>query len=360
MSEMRIFVTGATGMVGFHLVEHLTDRGLQVTAMVRAASDTQELRTIRGAERLRLVVAELGDTREIARLMSGHDVVVHAAGVVDPHGRRAEVLAVNVQGTRSVLEAAAEAGVRQFVQISSLSVITNQSDRFGATEETPLNYCGEAYADSKVDAEKLVMCESGRGRIQVTALRPGFIYGPKERAWMPRLISSLSSGKVMLIDGGRRETNVIYIGNLVRAIESALLNSRAFGQVYNLTDGERVTKKQLFDAICRGLALPPVTRSIPRPVARVICETVSAISPFLPDRARRNLSRFSRAAFRLAAVNQGFDITKAERDLNYTDRIPFEEGMRRTLDWFRNGSAAGASRLDADAGDRSCVGGQLP
>src|SRR5205823_6003075 len=158
--------------------------------------------------------------------------------------------------------------------------------------------------------------------------RPGFIYGPGEKAWMPRLIKNIANGKAMLIDGGTKETNVIYIENLCRAIEAAILNPQAYGQVYNLTDGEKITKKELFAAISDGLKLPRVNKKIPGSVARIACELVSTVAPSLPIDTRRKLSRFSRAAFRLAGVNQGFDISKARTELGYTNLVPFEKGMK--------------------------------
>ncbi|HEY9870029.1 MAG TPA: NAD-dependent epimerase/dehydratase family protein [Candidatus Obscuribacterales bacterium] len=332
MKHLTVAVTGASGMVGYHVVRHLAERGLTVKALVRQSSDTQALSKVAGAVSIARVA--LSDRSGLVEALKGADAVVHAAGSVDPLARREEITAVNVEGTRSCLSAALEAGVKHFLHVSSLSVITGQGDQYGLTEAAPLVYCGEAYADSKVDAEKAVMAYAGGQAIKVTILRPGFIYGPGERAWMPRLINSLAAGKAMLIDGGAKETNVIYVENLCRAVELALSTEASYGQVYNLTDGQKVTKKELFDAICDGLGYPRVTRTIPGPVARLVCEAVSTVAPFLPMEMRRKLGRYSRAAFRLAGVNQGFDITKAERELGYTDRIPFAEGMRRTLAHF--------------------------
>jgi nucleoside-diphosphate-sugar epimerase len=172
--------------------------------------------------------------------------------------------------------------------------------------------------------------------MKVTSLRPGFIYGPRERSWMPRLINSISTGKAMLIDGGSKQTNVIYVGNLCTAVELALLNQKSYGQVYNLTDGQVISKKQLFDTIADGLGLPRVTKQVPGAVAKVFCQMVSSVAPMLPVESQRKLARFSRAAFRLAAVNQGFSIKKAESELGYTNRIPFATGMADTLSTFKN------------------------
>lgn len=335
MSEFKVLVTGASGMVGSHVCEFLVASGIEVTGLVRTTSNVDRLISKCNPDLFNIAYGDVSDTGSLDKAVEGHQVVVHAAGTVDPLGSREKIFKVNVEGTRNVLDAAVKAGCLQFVFISSLSVITGQGDQYNVNEEAPLRYCGESYADSKVDAERLVMEKAGLGGISVTSLRPGFIYGPGERAWMPRLIGNLKAGKAMLIDGGSKETNLIYIENLCRAVAASIMNKEACGQVYNLTDGQKVTKKQLFDAVCDGLDIPRVKRTVPGFAARLVCEIVSSVAPYLGADTRRNLSRFSRAAFRLAGVNQGFDISKAERELNYLDRISFEQGMAETIRSFK-------------------------
>jgi nucleoside-diphosphate-sugar epimerase len=344
MKDLRIAVTGASGLVGSHLVEYLAARDYQVVACLRSLVKSEELVNHFQSLKVNVVEANVCDLAQLKQGFRGADVVVHAAGVVDPYGSRRTIFEINVEGTRNCLAAAKAEGVKQFIYISSLSVITGQNDQYDVSEQAALQKCGEAYADSKVEAESLVMAESGSQQINVTALRPGFIYGPREHAWMPRLINSIASEKAALIDGGKKQTNVIYVENLNRAIEAALLNGKAYGQVFNLTDGETVSKKQLFDAIADGLDLPRVTRVVPGFLARTFCEALSSIAPLLPPDQQRALARYSRAAFRLAGVNQGFSIAKAERDLNYVDRIPFAEGMRRTLASFKLNQQANQDR----------------
>lgn len=327
----RIFVTGASGMVGWHVVKHMVARGYEVVAGVRPSSKVDALRDL--GSKVTLTTAELNDCNALTRGMQGCSAVVHCAGAVDPHAKRESIMETNVEGTKNVLASAIAAGVTQLIHISSLSVITGQEDQFNVNESAPLRYCGESYADSKVDAEKAV--QAAPATINITVLRPGFIYGPGERAWMPPLINSLAQGKVMLVDGGTKQTNVIYVENLCRAVELSLFNPAAYGQVYNLTDGNTPTKKELFDAICLGMGLPKVTKKIPGVVAKTVCEAVSAAAPFLPPAVLKKVSRFSRAAFRLVGVNQGFDVSKAERELGYTERIPFNTGMAQTLESFR-------------------------
>jgi nucleoside-diphosphate-sugar epimerase len=341
----KVAVLGASGLVGSHVVEYLAKGGYPVVAIVRSAGTSEALidfcNSMKDSIDVKIQQASLNDPPSLRAAFEGVDIVVHAAGSVNPLGSKTEIFATNFGGTKNALAAAKLAHVKHFIFISSLSVITGQGDQYNVNESAQWAPCGENYADSKIEAEKAVMAASCP-ELRTTSLRPGFIYGPREKSWMPRLITNIKNGKAMLIDGGTRETNVIYVGNLCRAVEKSLLNPKAFGQVYNLTDGQKITKKQLFDAISDGLGLPRVSKNVPRPVAKLACEVVSAIAPMLPPDAQKNLTRFSRAAFRLAAVNQGFDISKAERDLAYTNRIPFSEGMARALEFFRETSGKSA------------------
>ncbi len=332
--DTKIAVTGATGLVGGHLVDYLAERDYQVVAVGRSSDKLKRFSHPNIEKR----VADIEDRESVLQAVSGVDVVVHAAGTVDPYGSREAIFATNVGGTKMILDVSKNSGVKHFLFISSLSVITGQGDQYDVDESEPLKPCGEAYADSKVEAERLVMNEAGKGEssMKVTALRPGFIYGPGEKAWMPRLINSIATGKAMLIDNGVKQTNVIYVENLSHAITSAILNQNAYGQVYNLTDGQKVTKKELFDAIADGLSLPRVKKVVPGAAAKMVCEVVSKVAPLLPNDTQRKLARFSRAAFRLAGVNQGFSIAKAERELNYVDRVPFSQGISKTLVSFRS------------------------
>lgn len=353
MDTLRVLVTGASGMIGYHTVKAMLAQGHETTALLRKTSDDRELNALKG--NLLIKRCDITDESALRSILAGVDVVIHAAGMIDPHAKKEDIYAVNVEYTKSLLIAADAANARHFIHVSSLSVIT-QGDLHGGNEELPLVYSGEAYADSKVDAEKAVSMFFGRTKMMVTILRPGFTYGPLEKSWMPRLIENLRTGKAMLIDGGIKKTNVIFVDNLVTAIQLAMLNPKADKQVFNLTDGETVTKKELFDAICDGMGYKRIEREVPGWLAKAVCEAVSSIAPMLPVEMRKKLSRFSRAAFRLAGVNQGFDISKAENVLDYTQRIPFGEGMRITCEYFKNLSQTNAAHTPAQRAGASSPG----
>jgi nucleoside-diphosphate-sugar epimerase len=323
-------------LVGSHVVQHLGARGHKLVAMTRPSSDTSLLRRkIRENDLdVSFVTADLVDRPELAQYMQGCDVVVHTAARIDPHGEPDVLRTINVEGTRLVLEAAIAAGVKHFVYISSLSVIMGDKDCYAITESEPLRPCKEAYANSKIEAEKIVMHAKARGNTRVTALRPGFIYGPNETSWLPKLIYNMKAGTAMLVGDGSKETNLIYVENLCRAIDLAMMNPVAFGEIYNLTDGEHVTKQQLLEEIAVRLAIAKVRIRISLPMARLLVNLSSALALCAPPRLKSRLALFSRPALRLVGLNQGFDISKAERELGYTDRIPFAVGMKKTLESF--------------------------
>jgi nucleoside-diphosphate-sugar epimerase len=343
---VTVAVTGANGLVGRAVVSRLVKTGKHtVVAIGRREAALEQLRNElkgdlvaagRGSEiKMQIKECDINDQEKLSQALAGVAVVVHAAGAVDVDADRKAIFKVNVDGTDSVLAAAREQGLKQMIHISSLSVVTGQTDQFEVDESAPLITCGEPYADSKVEAEKHLAASMISGSVPITILRPGFIYGPGERSWMPRVIESIRLGRAVLVDGGQRQTNVIYVGNLAMAVESAILNPLAYGEIFNLTDGEKVSKKALFDEISEGLSLPLVQKSLKRETIKPVFDIISAFKPFLPKGMRPALARYSPGAFRLVAVNQGFTIRKAEQVLDYKNRISFKEGMALTLKGFR-------------------------
>lgn len=330
-SSPRVFVTGATGLVGAHLVEQLLLTGFDVSGLVRPSSQISRLLELQAKfSNLQIITAELHEQHKLAEAMAGSAVVIHTAASIAPMASLEELSVVNVEGTRSVAQAAITAGVTQMIHISSLSVIMGATHIYDASENVPYMESREAYANSKIAAEQLVLAKEISAQIQVTVLRPGFIYGANERAWMPRVIAMLKGRRAMLVGNGDKDTNVIYVGNLCKAIMSAILREQAFGQIYNLTDGQKISKRKLFDTIADELGLPRVAIYIPEWLAHVFVDSACIIAPISPAPLKNILCQYSRPALRLAGYNQGFNISKAERELNYVDRIPFEEGMART------------------------------
>jgi nucleoside-diphosphate-sugar epimerase len=172
----------------------------------------------------------------------------------------------------------------------------------------------------------------------VVVLRPGFIYGPRDRTVLPNLIDKLRKRQVRYLGGGRRAMNTIYVGNLVDAALLAAEKPEAVGQVYNLTDGEAVSKRRFVEATADGVGVPrPPRLGLPLWAAR-------AAAAWLEGRARRRGDkeppRLTQGRLKFLGLNLDFSIEKAKRELGYRPRVSFDEGMRETTEWYKRHAAA--------------------
>src|SRR5690349_2803366 len=172
-----IFITGATGLVGGHAVEEALRRGHRVRALVRATSDTRWLDEW-GVEK---VPGDLEDPEALRRGVAGADWVFNCAAKVGDWGTLEEFRRLNVEALRLLLDAATEARVERFVHVSSLGVYEGRG-HFGTDETTaPAAQSLDAYTRSKVEAEALALRYHKERGLPVAIVRPGFIYGPRDR-----------------------------------------------------------------------------------------------------------------------------------------------------------------------------------
>jgi 2-alkyl-3-oxoalkanoate reductase len=324
----RYLVTGATGFVGGHFVEACARRGIAVNTIARPASDTSLL------DQLGVTVfrGDFADPALLGKALADVDVVVHCAAKVGDWGPIEDFRAVNVEALRCLLDACKGRALHRFVHLSSLGVYQARH-HYGTDETEPLpRDHQDAYAKTKVESEELALRYQREAGIPVVLLRPGFIYGPRDRTVLPRLIEALRKKQVPYFSGGRRALNTIYIGNLVDAMFLAIENPQAMGQAYNLTDGEIVSKRQYIDTVADGMSLSRPTRSVPLWLALFL-------AGIMESRARRRgdavAPRLTRARVKFLGLNLDYSIEKAKRELHYQPRVSFAEGMGQTLAWYR-------------------------
>ena len=251
--RMRILITGATGFIGGHVVEACLERDRTVSAIVRPTSDSAALER-RGVTLYR---GELTDPGLVRAALTETDVVVHCAAKVGDWGPVADYREVNVEGLRVLLDACKGQALTRFIHLSSLGVYAARHHH-GTDESEPLpRRHRDGYSQSKVEAEQLAHHYYQEFGVPVVVLRPGFVYGPRDRTVMPRLIEGLRHGAVRYPGArGQRMLNTIYVGNLIHAIFLAVESEQAVGQVYNLTDGEPVSKRRFVEKVADAMALP--------------------------------------------------------------------------------------------------------
>jgi nucleoside-diphosphate-sugar epimerase len=329
---MHYLITGATGFIGGHVAEVCVERGHRVSAIARQASDTSLL------ERLGVTVhrGELSDAALLRKAFEDVDVVVHCAAKVGDWGPVDEYRAVNVEGLRSLLEACKGHALSRFIHLSSLGVYPARHHH-GADETFPLPARqADGYTQSKVEAEQLALQYYRDYGVPVVVLRPGFVYGPRDRVVLPKLVYGLRIGKLRYPGGGQAALNTIYIANLVDAVFQAAERQEAVGQVYNLTDGEYVSKRRFIEAIADALGLARPTRTPPLWAARLVTRMVEGWARLS---GARQAPMFTQARLKFFAYNLDFSIEKARRELGYRPRYGFEDGMYQTITWYKSNLA---------------------
>ena len=181
---MRIFLTGGTGFLGAYIAEACVRQGHALRALVVPTCDASHLEQL-GAE---IVWGDLADQKSLCKGLDGCDVLIHAAAKVGDWGLWKEFYETNVAGCRRLYDAAVDARVGRAVQISSTAVYGKQIFSGGIVDESMGPLAPERmpkwyhYGRTKSLAEMLAMDYHARRRIQVSVIRPAWVYGPRDHA----------------------------------------------------------------------------------------------------------------------------------------------------------------------------------
>ena len=321
-------VTGATGFLGSHVAERLIQEGNKVRTIVRPTSDT----TLIDRWGVQKIQGDLANPDTVRRAVDGGEIIVHCAAMVGDWGPVEAYRKVNMGGLRALLDAAVEQNLDRFVQVSSLGVYAAR-DHHGTDEsaELPERHM-DGYTQTKLESEKLVMQYYRDKQLPVTVVRPGFIYGPRDRIVMPRLLESIRSGRFRYFGSGEQAMNSIYVANVVEAIMLAITSTEAVGQVFNLTDDEPTSKRRFVATAARLAGYPEPTRKIPLGLARLLASIMESVARL---KGRQEAPLVNKARVKFLGLNLDFSCEKAKQVLGYKPRWGFEDGMKSTIDWFR-------------------------
>lgn len=329
-----ILVTGATGLVGSHVCEQARQKGFAVRALVRNPAQCTDLVNW-GVE---LAEGDMTDRDSLIRAVKGVSVIVHCAAKVGDWGPTEAYRVVNVDGLRHLLDAAeSQSTLRRFVQISSLGVYPAR-DHFGTDEFEPVSMTGiDGYTLTKVEAENLVREHIRDRHLPAIILRPGFIYGPRDRTILPKVLARLKSGGFKFLGNGQQLLNNTFVGNLVEAIFLAIEKDNVIGELFNITDNRLVSRREFIGTICENAGIPTPTKCVPLPVAKVLANLMEGAYRLL---GKNEAPLLSSARIKFLALNLDYSIDKARRVLGYSPTTDFTEAMRTTVAWSRDAGLA--------------------
>lgn len=320
-----ILVTGATGLVGSHVAEQMRKKGYKVRAVVRRPSQCTDL----AGWGVELVEGDMTIRDSLHRAANGVSVVVHCAAKVGDWGPTAEYRTVNVDGLRHLLEAVeSQSTLKRFVHISSLGVYPAR-DHYGTDEFEPVSMTGiDGYTLTKVEAENLVREHIRDRQLPAVILRPGFIYGPRDRTIIPKVLARLKSGGFKFLGTGQQLLNNTFVGNLVEAIFLAIEKDDVVGELFNITDDRLVSRREFIGTICESAGLPIPDKCVPLPVAKTLANLMEGLYRLL---GKQEAPLLSGARIKFLGLNLDYSIDKARRQLGYAPSTDFTEAMRATV-----------------------------
>jgi nucleoside-diphosphate-sugar epimerase len=315
---MRVFLTGANGFIARATAVRLKEQGHQVYGV-----------DLRADEPAGVVAGDITTDGPWQDAVAGADVVIHTAAVVSNAVGRAGQWRVNVAGTRKALDAAVHAGAARFVQLSSIRAFSDLGFPDGVTEDHPVRPDGNPYVDTKIAGEQVVLQAHAEGRIAVTVVRPGDVYGPGSRPWTVLPVQLIKKYQFLLPAMGNGIFSPVYVDDLVDGLILAATSPPGAGQVFTLTGGTGVPCREFFGHYYRMLGRRgPVVAptSVAVGVARLAGRAISLTG------AETEVNAISMRYFTRSGT---YSIAKARRLLGYEPRVDLADGMARTETWLR-------------------------
>lgn len=325
MASRVAVITGAAGFVGRGFRQALLARGWDVRGVdVRPGPA--------------VTVGDVSRAGAWTGLLDGADLVVHAAAIATEGGDPATFWRVNVEGTRTVLDEAARADVQRVLHLSS-TVVHGRDFSDGVDETGAVHMTGNPYTDTAVAAEHQALLAAAAGRVPITIVRLGEVYGPHGQAWTVRPVELMRRGLFVLLNGGEGILSPTYLDDAVGGGLAAALSDAAVGEVLHITGGQSVSAADFFGRYAAMLGVR--LRSLPVTAAAAVTLPLGLVSRAVgwhPPLSPRSIEYVTHPG--------GYSIAKAEKVLGWSPAVTLDEGMARTQDWL-----ADTGLVPRDAGE---------
>lgn len=239
-SGKKVLITGGSGFIGSRLIHILSSNTkIEIDALIHSYSNA--IRIARYP--IKMIKCDISNKDDISLLAKDYDFVFHLA--YGNSGDKKAQQKVTVEGTKNLLSHFKETAIEKFVHISTMMVYGTLNE--GTTNETlPYKYSNDSYADSKIDAEKLVLEYGKKFSLPVVILQPSAVYGPWAPSYTVYPLDQLKSGKVILPDDGKGLLNIVYIDDVIHAILLAANSQKASGEKFLISSGTPVTYKEFY------------------------------------------------------------------------------------------------------------------
>jgi nucleoside-diphosphate-sugar epimerase len=323
LENRTALVTGASGFVGSTLATELANRGATVRALVRSPTKASYLRDV---HRVEIVVGDIRDAARMRELSIGSDWVFGVAALM--RGSHDQQHEVNVEGTRSLVEAAASAGVGRYVHVSTLSVYG--SGRHGSiTEDMGPAPARDPYSVTKAKAEEVVREVGGVCKLSYSILRCGNMYGPRSEFWAAGMMKLARRKPTVYIGNGSGTCPAIHIDDITDLLIMLATHPAADGEAFNGAPDPPPTWREFIGGY-QKLAGHQQWIGLPLVFFKILTKLIALLSPTasMGKEAPHILEFFT-------SSDASWSMGKARRLLGWQARIGLEEGIERCAPWLR-------------------------
>ena len=319
-----VLVTGATGSVGPRVVQVLQDAGYHVRTLSSRAPQVGLL-----PQPVEVCVGDIANSSLVQSAMEGTAAVIHMAALLHVVNPSPDMLAnyeqVNVAGTRAVVDAAIRSGVRRMVFFSTIAVY-GYARRNPLTEESP-TAPETMYAKTKLAAERIVLdAKRADGQSLGTVLRLGAVYGARVKGNYKRLLQALARGRFVPIGDGSNRRSLIYDQDVARAAVLAAEKPEAAGRIYNLSDGECHTLREIINAMSRALGRTPPRLHLPGAPVRLAAAMLDYFVRFSGRQSSSVRARLDKYLEDVVVVSK-----RIQNELGFRPQFDLVAGWRETV-----------------------------
>ena len=310
-------ISGGAGFLGLHLARRLLADGHDVRSLDVAALDDRQLEAA-----VHEIRGDIRDETAARELVDGARILVHAAAALPIRGSRAEIESVNVDGTLTLLSAAAEAGVRRVVFVSSTAVY-GVPDKHPIEEDDPLHGVGH-YGESKIAAEDAVRAFIRRG-LDCVIVRPKTFIGPERLGVFEILFDWIREGRrIYTLGDGSNRYQLLAVEDLVNAILLSASKRAAAGETLNVGAKEFGTVRSDLQALIDHAGSPSRLTPVPIRPAEIALRALelARVSPLVEWH------------YKTAHRDSFVDVSKAERVLGWKPRFSNADALISTYDWY--------------------------